>query len=58
MESSSDSELEVPNISRKTKGKRKLYKRDIIKKARLSGAEYTKYKGVLVPSKGQGDDCR
>lgn len=53
-ESDSDS---APNILSHKKGKRKLYKCEIIKNARLKGEEYINYRGAVVSAKEQGENC-
>ncbi|CAH0550667.1 unnamed protein product [Brassicogethes aeneus] len=40
------------------KGGKKLEKVAIIKKARITGAEYVNHRGMLVPARGQGENCR
>ena len=58
MASSSDSEPDnALNVLIKSKGKRKLYKCDIIKNARLKGVEYINYKGSVIQGKQQGESC-
>lgn len=58
MASSSESETDIAhNVLVKRKGKNKLYKNEIIKKARLLGDEYVNYKGAVVEAKEQGENC-
>lgn len=47
-----------PEITLKRKGKKSIYKSEIIKKARLCGEEYVNYKGNVVPALGPGEECR
>ncbi|XP_050307493.1 uncharacterized protein LOC126744177 [Anthonomus grandis grandis] len=54
--SGSDSDS-APTILTNKKGKRKLYKCEIIKNARLKGEEYINYKGAVVSAKEQGENC-
>lgn len=53
-----ESENDVFNENGKRKGQRKLYKRDVIKNARVKGECYINYKGNTVPAPDQGGDCK
>lgn len=48
----------APEITLKRKGKKGIYKSEVIKKARLCGEEYVNYKGNVVPAMEPGEDCR
>lgn len=54
----SDSENDYVSHSKKKKRNPQNYKRNIIKKARLTGSAYDSHKGKKMSAKAIGNSCR